>query len=225
MRFVRQSAGVGEGGHGGLAINAHLPHARLVNLAHGVAIEAAPGVHHGLDLVAARHVLVDLEADVAGRPEGCRVGLRPPPATPATPAPLPPVLTAAIGLDCRLCGPSRAPWRPQGRVAVLQPCRRAGRAGRGTCLKMSFPLASRPSYTAGMPRVEMVLLMGPVMQSTDSLNACSSLRAAHQPGQARCAEIPGKWEALQPAAAKHVDAGRCSGWPGSVVWAAIGRNI
>lgn len=37
-----------------------LPHVRLVNLAHGPATKALHSVHHRLDLVAARHILVDL---------------------------------------------------------------------------------------------------------------------------------------------------------------------
>ena len=54
-------------------------------------------------------------------------------------------------------------------------------AGERTCLKVSLPAASRLSYTAGMPRVEMVLLMGPVMHSTDSWKARSSLRSPPPP--------------------------------------------
>jgi hypothetical protein len=46
-----------------------------VDPAHGVAIEAAAGIDDRLDLIAARHILVDLEADVAGRLEGRRVRL------------------------------------------------------------------------------------------------------------------------------------------------------
>lgn len=68
----------GKGGRGfSVPRSAHLPHASLVDLSHGVAIEAAAGVHHGLDLVAARHILVDLEADVARRPKRSRVRLQP----------------------------------------------------------------------------------------------------------------------------------------------------
>jgi hypothetical protein len=54
---------------------AHLPHVCRVDPAHGVAIKAAACIDHRLDLVAARHILVDLEADVAGRLEGRRVCL------------------------------------------------------------------------------------------------------------------------------------------------------
>jgi hypothetical protein len=56
----------------------HLPHVGLVNLAHGEAVEAAHGLHHGADLVAAGHVLVDLKADVQGRLVRQGIGLREP---------------------------------------------------------------------------------------------------------------------------------------------------
>lgn len=49
----------------------YLPHVGVVDLAHGVPVEAAASIDDGLDLVAARHILVDLEADVARRLE-CR---------------------------------------------------------------------------------------------------------------------------------------------------------
>mmetsp|Transcript_10985 Transcript_10985/g.33557 ORF Transcript_10985/g.33557 Transcript_10985/m.33557 type:complete len:203 (-) Transcript_10985:1140-1748(-) len=52
-----------------------LPHPGLVDLAHGEPIKPVGGVHHGLDLVAARHVLVDLVADVHARLERRGVGL------------------------------------------------------------------------------------------------------------------------------------------------------
>ncbi len=59
----------------GSSSTAHLPHVCRVDPAHGVAVEAAASIDHRLDLVAARHILVDLEADVAGRLEGRRVRL------------------------------------------------------------------------------------------------------------------------------------------------------
>ncbi len=45
-----------------------------------------------------------------------------------------------------------------------------------TCLKVSLPASSSASYTAGMPSVDTILLMGPVMHSALFLKASSSLR-------------------------------------------------
>mmetsp|Transcript_34561 Transcript_34561/g.87392 ORF Transcript_34561/g.87392 Transcript_34561/m.87392 type:complete len:346 (+) Transcript_34561:220-1257(+) len=59
----------------GAHLLAHLPHVGAVNLAHGEAVKAGAGLHHGADLVARGHVLVDLQADVHGGLEGRGVGL------------------------------------------------------------------------------------------------------------------------------------------------------
>ncbi len=55
---------------------AHLPHVGLVDFAHGEPVKALPGLHHALDLVAARHVIVDLLADVPRRAVRGAVRLR-----------------------------------------------------------------------------------------------------------------------------------------------------
>mmetsp|Transcript_35731 Transcript_35731/g.79489 ORF Transcript_35731/g.79489 Transcript_35731/m.79489 type:complete len:676 (+) Transcript_35731:58-2085(+) len=72
----------GEGVQGDLSLIAgsadllpNLPHVGAVDLAHGEAVKAAAGLHHGLDLIAAGHVLVDLQADVHGGLEAGGVGL------------------------------------------------------------------------------------------------------------------------------------------------------
>jgi hypothetical protein len=54
---------------------AYLPHVCTVDLAHGEPVEARACLHHGADLVAGCHVLVDLHADVHGWLEGRGVGL------------------------------------------------------------------------------------------------------------------------------------------------------
>jgi hypothetical protein len=54
---------------------AHLPHMCRIDLAHGVAVEAAASIHDRLDFIAACHILVDLEADVACRLERCCICL------------------------------------------------------------------------------------------------------------------------------------------------------